>query len=68
LPLVEAGKLSFDTKLNDCLNIASHNFDKNLKVYHLLTHTSGILDYFDEEVMDDFEKLWIKTPMYGMHF
>jgi CubicO group peptidase (beta-lactamase class C family) len=32
----------------------------------LLTHTSGVPDYFDEEVMDDFEELWIENPMYRL--
>ncbi len=62
--LVEAGKLSFETKLEKCLNENFPNFDKDITVHHLLTHTSGIPDYFDEEVMDDFEELWVKYPMY----
>lgn len=35
-----------------------------MTIHHLLTHTSGIHDYFDEEVMDDFEELWQNNPMY----
>ncbi|WEG12111.1 serine hydrolase [Pullulanibacillus sp. KACC 23026] len=62
--LVEAGKLTFETKLEDCLDVHFPNFDKEITVHHLLTHTSGIPDYFDEEVMDDFEELWVKNPMY----
>lgn len=62
--LVEAGKLSFESKLEDCLDVNFLNFDRNITIHHLLTHTSGIPDYFDEEVMDDFEKLWVKNPMY----
>jgi CubicO group peptidase (beta-lactamase class C family) len=62
--LVEKGTLSFETKLEDCLDIPFPLFDKNITVHHLLTHTSGIPDYFDEEVMDDFEELWVKNPMY----
>ncbi len=62
--LVEAGKLSFESKLTDCLDFDFPQFDKNIMVHHLLTHTSGIPDYFDEEVMKDFEELWIDTPMY----
>jgi len=65
--LVEEGKLSFDSKLSDCLNINFKYFDKSITVHHLLTHTSGIPDYFDEEVMKDFEELWIKTPMYHIN-
>lgn len=62
--LVEERKLSFDSKLSDCLDVKFPHFDDAVTVHHLLTHTSGIPDYFDEEVMDDFEELWIKTPMY----
>ncbi|TSB46038.1 serine hydrolase domain-containing protein [Alkalicoccobacillus porphyridii] len=62
--LVEQGKLSFDSKLQDYLAEEFPNFDKGITIHHLLTHTSGIPDYFDEDVMDDFEELWVKHPMY----
>lgn len=62
--LVEEGKLTFDTRLSDCLDVEFKHFSKEISIHHLLTHTSGIPDYFDEEVMDDFEELWIKRPMY----
>ena len=62
--LVEAGKLSFATLLRDVLEIPFPHFHEDVTVHHLLTHTSGIPDYFDEEIMGDFEDLWIKTPMY----
>ncbi|MGV3466295.1 MAG: serine hydrolase domain-containing protein [Heyndrickxia sp.] len=64
--LVEEGRLSFETKLDDCLHVRFPNFDKGITIHHLLTHTAGIPDYFDEEVMDDFEELWVKHPMYLM--
>lgn len=64
--LAEAGKLSFDALLRDVLDISFPHFHKDVTIHHLLTHTSGIADYFDEEVMDDFEELWINTPMYHM--
>ncbi|MFJ7973009.1 serine hydrolase domain-containing protein [Psychrobacillus sp. NPDC096389] len=64
--LVEEGKLSFDTKLKECLDIPFPKFDENITIHHLLTHTSGIPDYFDEETMTDYEELWIDRPMYHM--
>lgn len=54
------------TKLTNCLSVNFPNFPENITIHHLLTHTSGIPDYFDEEVMDDFEELWIAKPMYQM--
>ncbi|KRE41828.1 penicillin-binding protein [Paenibacillus sp. Soil522] len=62
--LVEERKLSFDSKLKECLDFNFPNFEDEITIHHLLTHTSGIPDYFDEEVMDDFEELWVENPMY----
>lgn len=64
--LVEAGKISFQSRLKDCMDtdIELPYFDKDITIYHLLTHTSGVPDYFNEEIMDDFELLWKSRPMY----
>ncbi|WP_421378527.1 serine hydrolase domain-containing protein [Bacillus salacetis] len=62
--LVENGLLSFDTQLRECLNIKFDQWDDKVTIHHLLTHTSGIPDYFDEDEMDDFADLWKQTPMY----
>lgn len=64
--LVEEGKLAYDQKLKESLPYSFPKFDESITIHHLLTHTSGIPDYFDEDVMDDFEELWIETPMYHM--
>lgn len=64
--LIEQGKLSLDSKLSDCLDIPLPNFSPEITVFHLLSHSSGIPDYFDEEVMDDFEDLWKTIPMYTL--
>ncbi|ALC52792.1 TPA: serine hydrolase [Bacillus thuringiensis] len=62
--LVEKGVISFHTKLKDCLEIKLPNFDEDITIHQLLTHSSGIPDYFDESIMDNFEDLWKQTPMY----
>ncbi|RLL48369.1 class C beta-lactamase-related serine hydrolase [Oceanobacillus piezotolerans] len=62
--LVDEGKITFDTKIIDCLDINFPYFDERITIHHLLTHTSGVPDYFDEEEMDDFEVLWETLPMY----
>lgn len=64
--LVEKGVLSFDTLLRDCLDIPLSKFDRNISIHHLLTHSSGIPDYFDEETMEDYGALWRDRPMYSM--
>ncbi len=62
--LVEAGKISFESRLEDCIDTELPYFDKDITIHHLLTHTSGVHDYFNEEIMDDFELLWKSRPMY----
>ncbi len=62
--LVDAGKLALDARILDCLPFTFPQFDPSVTVHHLLTHTAGVPDYFDEDVMDDFEALWVDRPMY----
>ncbi|WP_113929146.1 serine hydrolase [Bacillus sp. P14.5] len=62
--LVEKGLLGFETKLKDCLDISFAKWDESVTIHQLLTHSSGIPDYFDEEVIEDFAELWKETPMY----
>lgn len=60
--LVEEKKITFDDLLKNYVNFNIYSDDITIK--HLLTHTSGIPDYFDEDVMSDFSELWIENPMY----
>ncbi|CAM3314061.1 serine hydrolase [Filibacter tadaridae] len=62
--LVEDGKISFESKLKDYIDIEFPHFDQDITIHHLLTHTSGVCDYFNEDIMDDFELLWKSRPMY----
>ncbi|MNO32143.1 putative penicillin-binding protein PbpX [compost metagenome] len=65
--LVEQGKLALDSKVMDILEQAEFpQFSMDITVHHLLTHSSGIPDYFDEETMDDFASLWATRPMYRL--
>lgn len=64
--LVDQELLSFDLKLIDILEEEFPHFDEDITIHHLLTHTSGIPDYFDEDVMEDYEDLWKETPMYSI--
>ena len=64
LQLVERGKLKFDDTLGKLLDFDLKRIDPNVTVEQLLTHTSGVPDYFDETVMDEYEELWIEYPNY----
>ena len=58
--LVEEGRLSLDTRLGECLSEDFPRFDPAVTIRHLLTHTSGVPDYFDEAGGADYEALWRK--------
>ena len=62
--LVERGDLGFDSLLSDCIDVAFPNHAPGITVRHLLTHTSGITSYFEEDVDPDYEALWRDLPMY----
>ena len=65
--LIDNGKLSLEDKLWDILPYDLGKIDKRVAVYHLLTHTSGIGDYLDEEDPNSYEKgrgLYNKYPVY----
>lgn len=64
LQLIEQGKLRFDSTLGELLDIDLHQIDPGVTVGQLLTHTSGVPDYFDESVMDEYEELWADFPNY----
>src|SRR4051812_5687394 len=51
--LIEAQKLSFSTRLKDCIALDFPRYSSDITIKHLLTHTSGIPDYFDEEKITD---------------
>lgn len=64
--LVDRQELSFETLLRDCLKDSIFQFDTGITIHQLLTHSSGMPDYFDEEWMVDYEALWRERPMYNM--
>lgn len=62
--LIERGVLTPTTLLADCVDVPFPQFDPHITIHQLLTHTSGIPDYFNEAVMPDYEALWQQLPMY----
>ena len=64
LQLVEKGLLNLDDRLKDILEIDFPNFNPEITIHHLLTHTSGITSYFEEDINDDYEALWQDLPVY----
>jgi len=64
LQLIEQGKIKFNDTLGTLLDIDLHSIDPDVTVEQLLTHTSGVPDYFDESVMAEYEELWVDYPNY----
>ena len=64
--LVAQGLLRFDMPLTACVPAPLPSFDPAVTIHQLLTHTSGIPDYFDESVDDDYAAFWNDVPMYRM--
>jgi CubicO group peptidase (beta-lactamase class C family) len=65
--LVRQGRLAFDTPVVDILPASRRpsTLLSEVTVHHLLTHTSGIADYFEEEDEGcDYELLWLDRPAY----
>ncbi len=65
--LIDAGKLSLNDAVWDVLPYALGQMDKRVTVRHLLTHTSGIGDYIDEESPDiarQMQALYNQHPVY----
>lgn len=64
LRLIQSGRLSPEDTLGCLLDLDLGRIDPHVTVRQLLTHTSGVPDYFDESVMDDYEALWRDFPNY----
>lgn len=64
LHLIETERIDFNSKIGDILKFNLNDIDPNITVKQLLNHTSGIPDYFDESIMNDYEELWIDVPNY----
>ena len=56
MSLVAEGSLTLDTPVRSVLGDALELIDTRVTVGHLLAHTSGIGDYFDEDSLDDIDE------------
>lgn len=50
--LVEEQQLSLEEKVFDIIKLPFKSYDPSVTVKHLLTHTSGLPDYYDEEEIE----------------
>jgi CubicO group peptidase (beta-lactamase class C family) len=64
--LIEAQKLSFSTLLKDCIALDFPRYSQEITIQHLLTHTSGIPDYYDEDKIAGFDNFTLSIPWYAL--
>lgn len=60
--LIDQGKLSLTTSVSQIDKDFNTFIDSKATILQLLTHTSGIYDYYDEEIITDFEDFSVEIP------
>lgn len=64
--LIDEGKLALTTKLKDIIKFDFPTYSEDVTVEHLLTHTSGLPDYFNEDELGDDEDFFVDIPWYDL--
>lgn len=64
LLLIEKGLLHLEDKITDIIDLEGTTIPKDVNIYHLLTHTSGIADDADEEAGEDYADIFKDKPNY----
>jgi CubicO group peptidase (beta-lactamase class C family)/protein tyrosine phosphatase (PTP) superfamily phosphohydrolase (DUF442 family) len=64
--LVEQGLLKMETRVDEISPDYKGFIDPSATILHLLTHTSGIYDYYDEEIEQDFDNFFVSIPWYRL--
>ena len=64
--LIDAGQVALSTPVAACLDIELPNLARGVTIGHLTTHTSGVYDYLDEEVVSDVDDFVLPIPGYQL--
>ncbi|MCH1625731.1 serine hydrolase domain-containing protein [Ferdinandcohnia quinoae] len=64
--LIDEQLLSLEDRVLSILDLGESAISKDVSIYHLLTHTSGIADDADEEAGESYEELWKLIPNYSV--
>ncbi len=65
LRLIDQGKLALDTRVAELFSGASW-IDPLATIEELLSHRSGVFDYFDEELIEDFDSFTVSVPWFRL--
>jgi CubicO group peptidase (beta-lactamase class C family) len=64
--LIDQGMLALHTPVAEIDPAYTGFIDPRATIRHLLTHTSGVYDYYDEELIEDFDNFFIDIPWYQL--
>jgi len=64
--LIEQGKLSLEDRVFNYFKEVFPTYDPSVTVGQLLSHTSGLPDYFDEDKIEDFDNFTVSVPWYDL--
>lgn len=64
--LESKGKISFEDNIHSIIDLSGTKIPKDVKIKHLLTHTSGIADDAEEEKGENYADLFINSPNYSI--
>lgn len=60
--LIDRGLITLDTTVTEIDHAYTGYIDEKATIQHLLTHTSGIYDYYDEEIEQDYDHFTVEIP------
>lgn len=66
LQIVDKGILKLGDFVTNIVDLSGTKISKDVTIFHLLTHTSGIADDADEEAGENYEDLFINKPNYSI--
>ncbi len=64
--LVDLGMISLNTKMKSIDRTFNTFIDTDATILNLLTHTSGVYDYYDEEIIQDFDNYFVEIPWFQL--
>ena len=60
--LIDEKKITLDSKAKDLYDLKMDSIDPNITIRHLLSNTSGMADYLDEDLLDDTVPIYFGVP------
>lgn len=60
--LIDEGRLALDSRVRDVVRSDLPEVSPDVTIAHLLGHTSGVYDYYDEELVEDFDNYHVSIP------